>query len=100
MHYERAIANKYSPIYAYSYPEERNECCLYISAAFDFGRPVRFSLSARERSHLSKPIIVHTADGDGGGGHKSIEPSQALSVLSNVEYSPWSVQVHNIPTYN
>ncbi|KAL3096991.1 hypothetical protein niasHS_002707 [Heterodera schachtii] len=65
-----------------SYPEERNDCCLYISAA-DIGRTVKFVVQVDQRRALlsSKSVPVSRV-------------AQGLSaiVVTNMETSVWAVQ--------
>ncbi|KAL3119145.1 hypothetical protein niasHT_003928 [Heterodera trifolii] len=65
-----------------SYPEERNDCCLYISAA-DIGRTVKFVVQMDQRRALlsSKSVPVSRV-------------AQGLSaiVVTNMETSVWAVQ--------
>lgn len=68
-----------------SYPEEQNDCCLYLSVA-DIGRTVKFNVDAGSKTtHLSKQVPV-----------SRVEKGLTAIVVTNLETSPWAVQNQGI----
>lgn len=69
----------YSTSYIFRYPEETNNCCLYLSVSEE--RTVKFDVQTKQSAHLSKPMTVNKID------------REKNTIITNVENSIWIVQV-------
>nr|CAD2189770.1 unnamed protein product [Meloidogyne enterolobii] len=64
-----------------SYPEERNDCCLFLGLA-DIGRTVEFTVGAKSKfATLAKRVHV-----------RRDRPMSAVVISNLMETSPWAVQ--------
>uniref|UniRef100_A0A915N1J2 Uncharacterized protein n=1 Tax=Meloidogyne javanica TaxID=6303 RepID=A0A915N1J2_MELJA len=64
-----------------SYPEERNDCCLFLGLA-DIGRTVEFTVGAKSKfATLAKQVHV-----------RRDRPMSAVVISNLMETSPWAVQ--------
>lgn len=79
------------------YPEETNDCCMYLTAA-NADRLIKYSIQTKERTSVFKQVEVgrleKSGSGGGGDGAHALKFKDDLDpILSNVETSVWAVEV-------
>ncbi|KAH7698313.1 CRE-LGC-20 protein, partial [Aphelenchoides avenae] len=64
----------------YRYPEETNDCCLFLSV-LETERTIKYDIQTKEKASVDKQVSIST-----------IEKDKGITVLTNVETSAWTVQ--------
>ena len=71
----------YCAINYYNYPEETNDCCLFLSM-METERNIEYTISARAKDKVNKQVAI-----------TDIQKEKDMTVLTNVETSAWNVMV-------
>uniref|UniRef100_A0A7E4W1J8 Neur_chan_LBD domain-containing protein n=1 Tax=Panagrellus redivivus TaxID=6233 RepID=A0A7E4W1J8_PANRE len=69
----------YCGINYHMYPEETNDCCVYLFM-LETERKIEYKIEAKTKEFVDKAVAVTTLD-----------KKQGMTVLTNVETSPWKV---------